>query len=267
MRQNTLNLVGDGDDLDVLYASERAFDVRFSDEEAERTRTVGQFYDLILGKYRVAHPRTEACLTQAAFYRLRRALTEMRAHTRIEPATPLAHMSPGSRRVADIRRFWKELGHRSGLALPPLEVPFSLPEINLPLVLDESRLGRLACGAVVAGLWLASAIGLSKLTGISVGWVIVAIGFSTIALIHVGHLLLRLACATIPRRLNSLGELAREAAGHSFTELHNQNGGASPSDLWYAMTASLRDISGCNAAIDRETTFFRQAQAPEKRKA
>jgi hypothetical protein len=40
--KDTLNFVGDGDDVDVIHAVERTFGIKLTDAEAVQTRTVGQ---------------------------------------------------------------------------------------------------------------------------------------------------------------------------------------------------------------------------------
>jgi len=44
---NSLNLVGDGDEIDILEDIEGVFDVRFSDDEAERCETLGDVHDVL----------------------------------------------------------------------------------------------------------------------------------------------------------------------------------------------------------------------------
>jgi hypothetical protein len=60
---------------------------------------------------------------------------------------------------------------------------------------------------------------------------------------------------TVPRRLLTIGELAREAAGCSFAKLAGAKE-CGPSDRWFALTAILRAIAGHRTAITRQTTFF-----------
>jgi len=62
MRQNTLNLVGDGDELDMFSDAENAFEVKLTGSELAALHNVGDLYDLIVGKYRSRHPTTQACL-------------------------------------------------------------------------------------------------------------------------------------------------------------------------------------------------------------
>lgn len=44
---NRLNLVGDGDDVDVLLSVEEAFGVKIADAEAEGCEKVGQLFNLV----------------------------------------------------------------------------------------------------------------------------------------------------------------------------------------------------------------------------
>src|SRR5690348_12074284 len=88
--KDTLDLVGDGDELDVVVDVERTFGIKLTGEEAERTRTVGQLYDLIEVKYPNSGSGTLACLSRTAFYRLRRAVKAIGATDKITPQSPIS---------------------------------------------------------------------------------------------------------------------------------------------------------------------------------
>ena len=49
-RLNTVDLVGDGDDVDLLEAIERAFDLKLTDDEASDLETIGDLYHLVKAK-------------------------------------------------------------------------------------------------------------------------------------------------------------------------------------------------------------------------
>ena len=91
---DSLHLVGDGDDVEVVEWVERVFGISISNRETQETLTVGQLFDLIEAKCGTS--ATEMCLSQVAFYRLRRALRELGAASAIEPATPSKPMSAES---------------------------------------------------------------------------------------------------------------------------------------------------------------------------
>ncbi len=52
---NSLCLIGDMDDVDCVTEAETAFRIKISDEEAERTRTVGQYFELVWSKLDEMH--------------------------------------------------------------------------------------------------------------------------------------------------------------------------------------------------------------------
>ena len=60
---------------------------------------------------------------------------------------------------------------------------------------------------------------------------------------------------TIPRRILTVGDLAREAAGHSFVGLAQKRTAGRP-DRWSALLAIVRRVSGFKRAITRDTTFY-----------
>ena len=237
---DSLHLVGDGDDVEVVEWVERVFGISISNRETQETLTVGQLFDLIEAKCGTG--ATEMCLSQVAFYRLRRALRELGAASAIEPATPvsvIAAVGGGS-----IHRAWKQLARQSRLTLPMLETPFTgkFPKwIEWPLAVGFVV-------ALIAGVRATRDIwspGLTVIVGI-VGVVLATVGISI-----VWHRVF----GTVPRRILTIGDLAREAAGHSFRDL-SQKWSVSYADRWSALLAILRNISGHKLEITRDTTFF-----------
>lgn len=240
---HSLHMVGDGDDLDVIVDVERTFGISILESEAEATRTVGELHQLI---ERHCAGRTETCLAQIAFHRLRTAVVSLGARTPTTPSTPITvlHELENGRTAW----MWKMLEHRSGLELPRLEMPLSVPSwrtrwwhsvIAISLVVVTfamcDRVLRLSPGAVLLILFL----GLPALL-LAAGGVL--------------HLVFR----DIPRRLQTIGDLAHEAAGCSFIELSRNRSRGSPEDRWFALLAILRLNTGNRFAIARDTTFFAQ---------
>lgn len=233
--KGSLDLVGDGDDLDVVRDVERAFGIRITDEEAEATLTVGQLFDLIQAKCGSA--RAQVCLSQIAFYRLRRVLSPD-DKAAITPQTPVAVV----RKLDEhsIGRAWKRLARRSGLALPALETPFQ-PGATLRAILR--------C-IVIAGA--AGFIAWAAVFRLPV--VIPLIALPSLAIVF--GLLSHLAFRDIPRRIQTIGDLAREAAGYSFSDVFKAHPAGAPADRWQALIAILRRISGHKPPITRDTAFF-----------
>lgn len=249
MAENTLGLAGDMDDVVVVVGAEGTFGIKFTDSELRETHTVGQFYDLVLRKHRAAHPATQACLTQAAFYRVRRALKDLGVNRPVTPATPLASVLPPPADRKAVRQAWKQIAVQAGLTLPRLETPWKQ---SGPM----SRWGALTFWITGYALVFAIAIALAGLTDIGVGWWLF-LEFATIfALGIVGSLLAAAFLATAPRRLKTVGDLAGEVAGHNFVELQRDRGSAGASDVWHALITILRSVTAHKGPIDRETTFF-----------
>jgi len=62
----------------------------------------------------------------------------------------------------------------------------------------------------------------------------------------------------VPRRITTVGDLAREAAGCSFADLQRERDGFGPTDAWNALAAILREMSCHTGDINRDTGFFAQ---------
>ncbi len=253
--QNTLNLVGDGDDIDVLSDVERLFGIAVTDAEAANLLTVGNLFDLIMRK-KGAH-RTRACLTQVAFYRLRRALRELGADVQIEPDSPLSSVLEAATRRSSVRAAWRDLSRRSRLKLPNRELNWGW----LHLLLGPSAplwWIRLRVPLIVV-IFVAAVFALERLTAISgqaAFWsALLGIIFMGVAL----SVILPLVFGTIPIRLQTVGDLAREAAGCSFVKLRTEKNGSSAQDQWLALTSILREHTAHTGQIDRNTTFFARA--------
>jgi acyl carrier protein len=119
------------DMVEVIMATEEAFDVEIRDEEAERVRTVGQLYALVIGK--LAASETRRCMSSVVFYQARRALTDLCDVPRrsISPSTPMRALLPERRR----RTHWGHLGREVGARLPNLELPPWIDQVLLVLTL------------------------------------------------------------------------------------------------------------------------------------
>ncbi len=237
---NSLNLAGDGDDVELLAEVERTFGIAISDREAQATLTVGQLCDLIEAK--CGRGATQRCLSQVAFYRLRRALRELGIASAIVPATPVSVIEGLGER--SVHRVWTRVGRQAGLTLPGLALPVS------------DNVATWGGWMLLFSLMIAGAAGLHALDKVLPFWlalivVWVAFPLAGVATMSIAHRLL----GVVPRRILTIGDLAREAAGHSFSALSQQQS-ASRTDRWFALLAILRPLSGYQGPITRETTFF-----------
>ena len=247
---DTLNL-GPDDDWDILSEVERRFDIKLTNVESAQLFTTGQLQDLIERKYAGADG-TQACLSQVAFYRIRRALMAMGVVSEIAPQTPIAvikNLKPRS-----VAKVWRRLGRAAELDLPSLETPFEswLPEPGTATRCWLNRLAWVATAAMVVCCFFLLRRSISLSEGFSTALMMVA----SLAILFGAAALWRRLFGTIPRRLLTIGDLAREAAGHSFVRLAAQKRGSSRSDRWFALTALLRHYSGHKLPITRDTAFY-----------
>jgi hypothetical protein len=89
---NSLGLDDDLDGVEIVKLVELAFDIRIANEDAEAITNVGELYDLLLNKI----PRDETnrkCAGAMAFYRLRRALVDLRTANKLAPGSDMASWS------------------------------------------------------------------------------------------------------------------------------------------------------------------------------
>jgi hypothetical protein len=243
--QNSLHLVGDGDDVDVVIDVKHRFGIDISDEEAAAVETVGALHDLIEMKCGAAP--TQVCLSQLAFYRLRRTAVEMGADGSITPDTPISVVAKIGR--GSIGRTWKELSRRSALKLPRLETPFRSEPSAYPK-LEYLAICTAFAAAMIVGIWVWEKTDLPR--NAMAFWVAF---LATIGCASLAWLAIHLAFRNIPLRLRTLGDLSREAAGQNFEALKGSRN-CSAADRWQALVAILRNISSHKGPVTRETTFF-----------
>lgn len=117
------------DSVELVMAFEERFAISISDEDAEKIVTVRDAIDCIYTH--VQHADSKICLSQRAFYRLRRALQQELGLERkaVRLATPLQEIVPLSER----RSAWDRIKRAVGLARWP--------------ELERSREVVLGCGA------------------------------------------------------------------------------------------------------------------------
>jgi hypothetical protein len=221
---NCLNLVGDGDDVDVLYAVEEAFAVRISDEEAIRCETVGDLFDIVSSKLKASEARHFGCPTALAFFRLRGALGRLGYRQRITPKANLRAIFSAQ----GTRRFQLSLSREADLKLPDIEFhSVSIAAIAITM----------ACGTAFA-VWIGSWLPL--------------LGVTVLAIV-LGFLLPK----TIPDEITNLGDYAVNCAAWNYGRLSEQSG-VRPRDVWKALTTVVRESTGTNFAgeMNYDTRFF-----------
>ena len=231
---NTLNLVGDGDEIDILEHIEAVFGVTFSDAEAVQCETVGTLYELLAAKLDASNERRPVCFTAVSFYRLRRALYAVTGVRGIGPKTRLDDLFPGGR----IGAAAKVLKERTGMELP------------------DPELGTIAGAVFLILFWGCPvlAIALSEFAAFDgAGYVWIA-GWALI------YPLVRYARYRAPAFCTDAGGLARAMAGLNHRRLSTEFGVSHRDDVWNALVEVCRNGTRFSGPIDRETRFFASAR-------
>jgi len=106
------------DGVELIMEVEDTFGISIPDEEAEYCSTVGGMYNIIISKLT---PAEEGCLSNSAFYKLRKAMIDEFNFSRkeIRPKALLHGFFPEKNR----RSAWKSLQERLNLQLPCLRRP------------------------------------------------------------------------------------------------------------------------------------------------
>jgi hypothetical protein len=114
------------DIVEMIMEVEETFDITIPDKEAERIRTVGDLFHVVLGRIPLeegppGQPGPVVCSTSRVFYRIRRILVDGLEvnRRRIRPATAVEELIPES----DRRRWWSEAAERLGWTFPDLRKP------------------------------------------------------------------------------------------------------------------------------------------------
>jgi hypothetical protein len=227
---NTLDWVGDGDDLAAIEALEQTFEITFSDAELKALKTVGDLHNLVLGKISRSNDLGK-CASAMAFYRLRQALSANRADIRITPKTEMAIFSAPS-----LKYFFRRLSEQTGLRLAG------------PTHTWVGHIGE-AC-------WLLPVMAILPL----LAWSAFVHPVSYLFVGLAGSFILGLVLVRIdPGRLTgTVGALARESARANYGRLVKQGAKSRDVEIWGILIEILTDESRLNPReITRETVFFR----------
>lgn len=226
--QNTLGLDDDLDSVAVIQDLERIFDIKVSNQEAEHISTVGEFHDLLLGRF----PPNEAdkkCAGAMTFYKIRGALRRLRHGNKFTLVSDLRGLERG-RTKSNLRKLEVE----SGLRLPRAV---------------STRIGRLAAlfGFVVT---LATVFSLqpsfaSALIGV-VGGLIVA-----------GAILKYGDPGKLPLNCGTLADITRTAAAMNYGRLVKMGARHRDEDIWNHLLEALSGYALPKREITRETFFLR----------
>jgi hypothetical protein len=118
--------------VELAIEVEKTFDISILDADAEKIITVGQLYDYVISKLPAQQSRR--CLTAAAFYQFRSALTAQFGVERasIRPSTSITSIVPETARRSE----WQRLGSHLDWNLPSLVRPAWMGNALMGLILS-----------------------------------------------------------------------------------------------------------------------------------
>lgn len=226
--RNTLDLCGDGDDVEIIVRVGESFGIAFTDREAALLKTVGDLHDGVCRKLAIAPGAT--CLTARLYRDLARQLPHR--GERIHPSTRLARLA-GPAPVAD---FIRDLNGRSAAACDITGAH------GLALV---GAFAAILAFPVAAWAFRdqAGALGLAALAG----WLTVPAIFRGLA---------RTLPRSVPDGVRTLGDLVRHALHLNYRRLAAGGTTGTRADIWIAVCGICREATGHDRPIDRNTTFF-----------
>jgi len=214
----SLDLAGDGDDLELIRAIELSFRLDFADSTLE-WRTVGDVERAVLAAFGAGETPGK-CATSMAFYRLRAALPASAVSSRPHPATRLRDLELGRSKAA-----FRAMARRTGFQLPGLQL---------------SGVG--AAGLVAIGLGL---IGLLALGAAPQLWPV-------LPAIPAGVLLISLDPLDFGDM--TLGDLSREVAARNFAALAKAGADRRPGAIWDTLRVLIAVVAEAPAPRIARTT-------------
>ena len=231
--ENSLYLVGDGDDVDLLTDIEAAFDLTLSDDEAANLYTLGDLNDMLSTKLKATEGRHEVCLTAVAFHRLRRALAKLSGIPDVGPRTNLKEILP-DRKFSRLKPVIEDL---SGLQLPAPEMGDAASILTLLLMFGTPVLALVS--GLLIGQW---------------AWAVLLLWVLLVPLF-------KFAANQLPHHCSNVGSLAKAIAVLNQGRFAAEFGFSHRDDIWKAL-ADIIDYHGLSRKpVDRQTTFFASAKS------
>jgi acyl carrier protein len=221
---------------DLVIEVEDTFGFSIPDRDCEFLDTVGKLYDYILQHRFKAKP--VGCVTNVAFYKLRKALMTVFgiSRTDVQLSLDLARLVPTPR-----RKRWSELQHALGLRLPQLVRP-------LWVTVFATVIGF----SLVAGAYLL----FSKTLGGFAIWIglPVVVCIVPYVLYHVTEPLATRLCS----EFTTVGGLTKSILRKNYGALSDQCQRANPAEIWSTLCALIGEELGVDPnQLTPETNFVK----------
>jgi hypothetical protein len=118
--------------IEIIMGWEQAFEIKFTDEEAEKITTPRMAIDLIISKLEVKENITEVCPLTRTYHRVQQAFQAVLSlqPSQIQPDSKLRHLLPQQQRSENLQQI------RSYLGVPKLPKMSAIP-IFMPITVQD----------------------------------------------------------------------------------------------------------------------------------
>jgi acyl carrier protein len=214
--------------VELVIEVEETFRITIPNEEAANIVTVGQLYECIFSKQMTRE--TNRCLSAAAFFQFRRALTDQFGINRgnVRPSTIIGRIVPGQKRRSE----WQHLARKLDWRLPPLVRPAWMSFALCGLLLSW------AVTIVAAWGWT---------NGFSPGavfLVVASILFSTILFAVVAMMATTPFATLFPREWQTVRGTVQAALTLNYAKISTQVPGWNRQEIWECLRAIIVEQLG-----------------------
>jgi hypothetical protein len=226
---------------DFAHWLKQQFDIEIPDEECRNIHNVGGLYDAVMVRMPPA-PGNQKCAGAMAFYRLRQALNDIRAPTRIFPSTPLNGID--SKLVKEVLR---GIGNSESFHVPRAR---------------DNRLCRIIFSVTFLAFVASFVLGIIAplpahdvtATGVMV----------PLAIAGLGVVILQRFPDRPPEDCRAVGDLAKRIAAYNYGHFVQLGAKVHEDEVWDAMCEGLVVFAALRTdEVTRETVFYdRQLKAP-----
>jgi hypothetical protein len=204
--------IGDLDDVDFIDDVERCFGIAFSEDAFSSCRTIGDVHRVVIASLQPALGKEGFCLTQMAFYRLRRAAGQ--GNCRSRPDTRLDALQLGN----------------------PQQTMRALKRCGLDMTAAEWGTFASWSAIFMAVALIVMAVSLLKADDRVAAWSTLILCLSGIALSN--------ASRRYPMGVETLGDLARHVATRNPMMLKAQGASLREVDIWSTVRLIASESSG-----------------------
>jgi len=231
---NSLGWSDDDNWFDFAHWLKMQFDLELPVDDLLAIMNAGDLYDAIMVRLPVS-PNNRKCASAMAFYRLRQALSDLRAPSRIFPSTSLSCVEPHKMKEA-----LQGLGAEERLHVPC------------------ARHGRLF--SIIGNFVFFSVVAFLVLCGIHLGhphdvplsWLAISLGMAMS-----GFWVMQMFPDRVPEGCWTVGDLAKRIAAYNYGRFIRLGARQTEDEVWDAMCEALAEFALIpKSEITRDTVFY-----------